>query len=154
MFQHQVVSGMFWWAGQYLGWVGHFYVLQFENGSRWGWGPEKRPFIALCSRDPKKDPSSLPGPSPKDPWVHCCTRPWITMHRWLAPGTCWAQNTLSFILIFPHTFMYGLACLWAAVNILSRYIIHMLHLMQYLIHVLCTTNVCITAYKCFSAYSW
>ena len=60
-------------------------------------------------------------------------------------------HTMSFILISPHTFMYGLACVWAAVNISSYCIIHILHLMQYLIHVHCITTVYFTAYKHFSA---
>ena len=115
----------------------------------------KGPFIALRGSDPKKGPFVATRTFPQGPrgamflpgLESQCTVA-------LAPGTCWARNTLSFILIFPHTFMYGLVCLWAAVNISSHCIIHMLHLMQYSIHVLCTTNVCTTAYKCVSAYSW
>lgn len=65
----------------------------------------------------------------------------------LAPGTRWAPNTLHFILLSPHTVTYGLACVCTAVNISSHIIIHILHLMQYLAHVLCITNVSFTAYK-------
>lgn len=115
----------------------------------------KGPFIALRGSDPKKGPFVATRTFPQGP-QGAMFLPGLESQCTvaLAPGTCWARNTLSFILIFPHTFMYGLVCLWAAVNISSHCIIHMLHLMQYSIHVLCTTNVCTTAYKCVSAYSW
>lgn len=57
----------------------------------------------------------------------------------LAPETRRAPHTRSSIPMSPRAFMYVLTCVWAAVNISSHRIIHVLHLMQYLTHVHCIT---------------
>lgn len=147
MFQHQVVSGLFWWAGRYLGWVGHFRVLQFLNSSRAGWGPEKRPFIVLCSSDPKKGPfAALRTFPPRTPG--CSVLPSLELQCTvaLAPGICRSQH-------FEHySNTLTLSCLhvWAIINISSHYIIHSLP--DTIFNAWIPYYQCLL--KCFSEYSW
>lgn len=139
MFQHQVVSGLFWWAGRYLGWVGHFCVLQLLKWQQTGLGTRvKLLYSAMWQWSGKKDPSPLPGPSPKDPRVQCSTRPWITMHhRPRSRGLLGSKHCELYSNILSHFHVHVCE---QAVNISSHCIIH---LMQYLIHVHGITNVCL-----------
>lgn len=153
MFQHQVVSGLFWWAGLYLGWVGHFCVLHFLNSSRAGWGPEKRPFIGLCSTDPEKGPIAAPRAPPLPPPPQ-------------GPlGAVFYQalnhNAPSLSLQGPKHFelcsnILTLSCSHVCEHLLifHRIVLSILYLMQYLIHVHVITNVCFTAHKRSYEYSW
>lgn len=139
MFQHQVVSGLFWWAGRYLGWVGHFCVLQLLKWQQTGLGTRvKLLYSAMWQWSGKKDPSPLPGPSPKDPRVQCSTRPWITMHhRPRSRGLLGSKHCELYSNILSHFHVHVCE---QAVNISSHCIIH---LMQYLIRVHGITNVCL-----------
>lgn len=116
VFRHQIVSRLFWWAGWYLGWVGHFAALRRIKWqqTRPGTGEKLLLFCDVAVIRKKKDPSAVCRTFPQGP-PDCNVLPGLESQCVVAfaPEACWAPKAASFILISSRTFMYGLTCAWA-----------------------------------------
>ena len=133
MFWHQDVSGLFWWAGHYLGWVSHFCVLQFWNSCKAGWGPERRQFIVLSST--KKALCYYQAPTQQQR-LDRVFYPALN-HNTLFPSLL--DSNLSLILRY--------ICVWTACNISSHWIIQFRWLIQYLpLYLICFFSLFIKIY--------
>lgn len=139
MFQHQVVSGLFWWVGRYLGWVGHFCVLQLLKWQQTGPGTrEKAPLFCALVVIRKKRPfcrsQDLP-PRTSSAMFYQASNHNALLPSLQGPGLQTLQPFSNISLTLSYTALHVCE---PAVNISSHCIIH---LMQYLIHVHGVTNV-------------